>query len=362
MVRFGLRHTGHLEWKVMLQPGDVVGPLDRCLLRIALAACFMMLTARGSLGLAPDDVRQNLFSACFLNEHEGWIVGELGRVLKTTDGTGTLQQLDVGTKSAFTSIACFPDKTLFVVGPRGSARRSRNGGETWDVLDTGTKRNLLSVAFATPDLGIAVGDFGTIVRTEDGGNTWNRIPIPDNIPLPEEIAQTIDPGDVLLYDAVFTSPERAWIVGEFGVILTTTDGGKSWTAQHSPIETTLFGVDFSDAQRGWAVGIESVMVHTTDGGETWRRQSVPAPRGLFLSLYDVDVEGQFGWVVGDSGLILHSTDRGETWTRVDVPISFAGNWLRAVSLTAGGFGFMVGSDGLILPIIRNDLALRKPAR
>jgi photosystem II stability/assembly factor-like uncharacterized protein len=330
-------------------------------LQIGLAACFVVLTAHTSPGLTPSDIRQNLFSACFLNEHEGWIVGELGRVLKTTDGTRTLRQLDVGTNSAFTSIVCFPDKTLFVVGPRGSARRSRNGGETWEVLNTGTKRNLLSVAFASPDLGIAVGDFGTIVRTEDGGDTWNKIPIPSNIPLPEEIARTIDPTDVLLYDAVFTSPERAWIVGEFGVIFTTADGGKTWTAQESPIETTLFGVHFSDTLRGWAVGIESAMLHTTDGGTTWRKQSVPIQRGEPLSLYDVEVEGQFGWVVGDSGLILHSSDGGETWTRVDVPISFAAHWLRGVCLNAGGFGLMVGSDGLILPVIRNDLVLSRPA-
>jgi photosystem II stability/assembly factor-like uncharacterized protein len=335
----------------------LLGPL-----RIVFAACFVALTAHGSLGLTPSDIRQNLFSACFLNEHEGWIVGELGRLLETTDGTRTLQQLDVGTKSAFTSIACFPDKTLFVVGPRGSARRSRNGGETWGVLKTGTNRNLLSVAFATPDLGVAVGDFGTIVRTEDGGDTWNKIPIPSNIPLPEEVARTIDPTDILLYDVVFTSSERAWIVGEFGVIFTTADGGKTWTAQKSPIETTLFGVHFIDAQRGWAVGIESVMLHTTDGGTTWGKQSVPAPRGLPLSLYDVDVEGQFGWVAGDSGLILHSSDGGETWTRVDVPISFAAHWLRGVSVTGGGFGYMVGSDGLILPLVRNDVVLPQPVR
>jgi photosystem II stability/assembly factor-like uncharacterized protein len=213
----------------------------------------------------------------------------------------------------------------------------------------------MSAAFANPQLGIVVGEFGTIIRTEDGGNTWTKVSVPSDIPLPEDIAETIDPHDILLYDAVFVSPEQAWIVGEFGVIFATADGGKTWTAQRSPVETTLFGVDFADAQRGWAVGLESVMLRTTDGGATWETQDVPVPAGLFLSLYDVDVEGQFGWVAGDSGLLLRSSDGGATWTRVDVPISLAGNWLRSVSLTPGGFGFVVGSEGLILPIVHNDL-------
>lgn len=322
------------------------------------AVTFLALIVTTAAGLDPRDIRQSLFAACVLDGRESWIVGELGRVLHTTDGLRTLRRLDVGTRSAFTSIACPNEKTVYLVGPRGLARRSRDGGASWEELNTGTKQNLLSVAFATPDIGIAVGDYGTIVRTDDGGRTWQTMDIPSHVPLPEEIAQTIEPSDVLLYDVAFASPEQAWIVGEFGVIFSTVDGGRTWTAEESPVPTTLFGVDFADVLHGWVVGMESVMLATADGGKTWHTQDIPVPSAFSLSLYDVDVDGQWGWAVGESGLLLHSDDGGRSWKRAELPIVLAGHWFRGVSVAPSGLGLVVGSDGLILPIARNEVVLR----
>lgn len=298
--------------------------------------------------LRREEIRQNFLASCFLNEHEGWVVGELGRILHTADGARTFERVDAGTKNAFTGIACFPDKTLIVVGPYGSILRSKDGGAKWEKVDSGTASNILNLAFATPQVGVAVGDRGTILRTEDGGATWSTVNVPEEIPLPEEVAETIIPGDILLYDVDFAGPQHGWIVGEFGVILTTSDAGATWTAQKSPVDTTLFGVEFADEKRGWAVGMESVLLRTVDGGATWTREQVPVIRGYPLALYDVDVKGQYGWAVGDSGYLLRSTDGGATWSRVDMPIALASNWFRGVSLTPPGVGFLVGGEGLIL--------------
>ena len=38
-----------------------------------------------------------------------------------------------------------------------------------------------------------------------------------------------------------------------GVLLATTDGGKTWTNQ-SPVHSSLAGLFFLDARHGWAVG------------------------------------------------------------------------------------------------------------
>ena len=193
-----------------------------------------------------------------------------------------------------------------------------------------------------------MGDFGTIVRTEDGGTTWTKVPLPEKIPLPEDIAEIIQPGDILLYDVEFATPERGWIVGEFGVILTTADGGRTWTAQSSGVDTTLFGVSFKDAENGWAVGIEQVLLHTTDGGANWKQIDLPVRKGFVLALYDVAVKGSYGWAIGDSGLLLRSTDGGETWSKVDLPIQLAANWFRGIGLTSASRGLIVGSEGILL--------------
>lgn len=298
--------------------------------------------------LRPPEIRQNLFSTCFFNEQEGWVVGELGRVLHTTDGGKTFERSDAGTKTAFLSVACLPSGTVVVTGQYGLALRSTDKGASWEKLKTGVDRNLLSVSFANDQLGIAVGDYGSIVRTTDGGNTWTKIALPTDIPLPEDIAEIIQPGDVLLYDVDFVDGEKGWIVGEFGVILATTDGGQTWVAQPSNIETTLFGVFFADAQNGWAVGLEQVMLHTIDGGQSWSRLPTPGRPGFVLGIYDVAVDGKYGWAIGDSGLLLQSTDGGQTWKQVDLPIRLAANWFRGITMTAGAVGYIVGSEGLML--------------
>jgi photosystem II stability/assembly factor-like uncharacterized protein len=307
-----------------------------------------MAPAVAATKVARGDIRQNLFSTCFSSDQEGWVVGELGRIYHTTDGGQTFSRADTGTRAAFLAVACLPNGTVVVTGQKGLAMRTRDQGATWEKLETGIKRDLLSVAFATAEVGIAVGDFGTMIRTEDGGTSWSKIPLPADLQLPEDVAEIVDPGDVLLYDVDFATPERGWTVGEFGVILVTADGGKSWSMQKSPVETTLFGVHFVDDQRGWATGIEEVMLHTTDGGATWKRQRVPGVKGFVLGLYDVVVQGNIGWGIGDSGLLLRSTDGGETWTRVELPIKLAGNWFRGVGLTPGAKGLIVGSEGLML--------------
>ncbi len=332
--------TSHRNWLIALV---VVGGL----------VCGRLAYAAETL--KPAEIRQNLFSTCFVNDREGWVVGELGRVLHTTDGGETFTRSDTGTRLAILSVACVPDGSVVVTGQYGLALRSRDGGATWQKLTTGTERNLLSVAFASAEVGVAVGDYGTIVRTTDGGNTWQKAAMPDPIPLPEDIAEIIEPGDVLLYDIDFADATHGWIVGEFGVTFNTVDGGATWLAQKAGVDTTLFGVSFADAQHGWAVGIDQVMVRTVDGGATWEPQPIGGRQGFVLALYDVTVKGSQGWAIGDSGLILHSTDAGVTWKIFDVPIQLAANWFRGISLTGDAKGFIVGSEGIMLRTEQSQL-------
>lgn len=316
-----------------------------------LAASWCAVSAPAHAALQPvviRDIRQNLFSACFSSDRDGWVVGELGRVFHTSDGGKSFTRADTGTRSAFLAVACLPDGSVVVSGQKGMMMKSTDQGATWQSLDTGVKRDLLSLSFPTAQVGVAVGDYGTLIRTEDGGQTWTHIGLPANIELPEEVSEITEPGDVLLYDVEFPTPERGWAVGEFGVILASEDGGKTWSAQKSPVGTTLFGVHFADGQHGWATGIEEVMLHTTDGGQTWRKVSLPERPGFVLGIYDVSVQGRIGWAIGDSGLLLRTVDGGETWARIDLPIRLAANWFRGIALAPGSSGIIVGSDGEIL--------------
>lgn len=313
------------------------------------ALCLWGLADTANAGSVPHkSIRQSLFTTCSSPDGKRWIVGELGRVLSTTDNGQTMFRAEIDSKEAFLAIACAPDGALLITGQHGLVMRSRDGGASWQKLSTGTDRTLLSAAYADANVAFAIGDFGTIMRTADGGETWSKISLPEEMSLPEDIAEIIEPGDVLLYGIDFASATHGWIAGEFGAILATEDAGLTWIAQDTPIETTLFGVSFADPQRGWAVGIDEVMLHTTDGGITWNSQRIPARQGFVLGLYEVDVKGSLGWAVGDNGLLLRSTNAGVSWERVELPIEFAANWLRDVDLNQSGEGLIVGGNGMLL--------------
>lgn len=115
-----------------------------------------------------------------------------------------------------------------------------------------------------------------------------------------------------LFAVASVDAERAWVVGNFGAVFASKDGGRSWTAQNPGTRTPLFGVDFADATHGWIVGQGGIILRTTDGGATWRPQASPVAGGKHF--FAVEVLGRdVAWAVGDWGAIAMTTDGGATW-------------------------------------------------
>jgi photosystem II stability/assembly factor-like uncharacterized protein len=314
----------------------------------ALAALFAALPAPAIGRTTPvtlREVRQGLFATCVVGERDAWMVGELGRIFHTADGGETWERQDAGTKRPFLAISCIDARTAWIAGKEGIVYGTTDGGATWTLARTGSTRHVFSLAFASRERGHGVGDFGTMIHTEDAGRTWTVMPVPPEVQLPESAYDTgVDPGDINLYAMSYADPDHLWVVGEFGTIMASTDGGRTFQQQHAPIESTLSGVHFVDLQHGWAVGIDATILRTQDGGATWSAETPPI---MQRSFYDVVVSGQQGWIVGSSGTILRSTDGGGSWMVVPVPIQLAANWLRSVALTSGGRGLAVGADGLV---------------
>jgi photosystem II stability/assembly factor-like uncharacterized protein len=310
------------------------------LLLVAVAA----RAARAGEPVREGEVRQGLFGTCLATERDGWAVGELGRIFHTTDGGETWYRQDAGTKRPFLAVACVDARTAWIAGKEGIVYGTTDGGRTWTPATTGSTRHVFTLAFPTRERGHGAGDFGTMIHTEDAGTTWTVQQVPPEVTLPESAFDAgVDPGDVNLYALSFADPDHGWVVGEFGTILATADGGRSWRQQRTPVESSLFGVHFADASRGWAVGIDAVILHTTDGGATWRAQAAPLAQRSF---YDVFVAGRQGWIVGDAGTMLRSGDGGETWAVEPLPIELAAQWIRSVWLTDAARGLAVGAEGL----------------
>jgi photosystem II stability/assembly factor-like uncharacterized protein len=291
------------------------------------------------------EVRQGLFGTCFAGGGNGWMVGELGRVFHTTDGGLTWERQDAGTKRPFLAVSCVDARTAWIAGKEGIVFGTTDAGATWTAATTGSNRHLFALQFPTRERGHGAGDFGAMIHTEDAGRTWTAQRVSPHVQLPESALDTgVEPGDVNLYDVAYGDPDHAWVVGEFGTVIASTDGGQTWHQERTPVETSLFGAHFTDPRHGWAVGIDAIIVRTIDGGASWQIQHPPVTQRSF---YDVTVRGDIGWIVGDSGTILKSTDGGASWSLEPLPIQLAARWLRSVWLGPGDDGLAVGAEGLV---------------
>jgi photosystem II stability/assembly factor-like uncharacterized protein len=125
----------------------------------------------------------------------------------------------------------------------------------------------------------------------------------------------------------FISPVLGWVVGQH-VILSTDNGGATWTAQRRG-ELDLTSVDFISASTGWAVGLDSLLT-TSDGGRHWT--VLPEPCGVIRSVHFVSpqvgyaIAGGVDPVAADAllvpatgGAVVSTTNGGESWQPIAAP-------------------------------------------
>ncbi len=65
----------------------------------------------------------------------------------------------------------------WAVGARGTVLRTVDGGGHWEDVDVGTTQDLSAVCFSDADHGWIVGDGEAMFRTQDGGATWSVVTV-----------------------------------------------------------------------------------------------------------------------------------------------------------------------------------------
>jgi photosystem II stability/assembly factor-like uncharacterized protein len=159
-----------------------------------------------------------------------------------------------------------------------------------------TRHLLLGGAFLDSDRGWLVGAGATILQTADGGETWRAGAVLDDAMLGGSGSARVRFTAVSFVDA-----RRGWAVGARGRIFATRDGGRTWRAQVSNVESDLLDVKFTSASEGWACGTEGALLHTRDGGAHWNVESSGTPHTLERLCF---IDNTRGWAVGFGGTII----------------------------------------------------------
>ncbi len=290
-----------------------------------------------------------------LSEKRALVVGYRGKILETTDQGQSWEVLRSGTDRALYDIKFGDDKNAWICGQSGIILHSSDGGKTWSEQKSGTNLYLFALHAIDAQHVIAVGDRSLVVETEDGGKTWTqrKVTFQEGLTADEKIAMQ----DPIFYDVEFIDRDRGWIVGEFGTILATSDGGRTWRQQQNSLLgagivdvydiPTLFGVHMSSPTEGVAVGLEGHVAATHDG-ETWAFEPVKTDASLADPLYAplVFPDGR-GWVVGSGGVVLFRASGGQAWTSAKLGMRLY-TWLRGIDFYADKVGWIVGGFGTIL--------------
>ena len=223
--------------------------------------------------------------------------------------------------------------------------RTVNGGSSWDFQSSwgsayGSGKH---VFFLNEDLGWKVGfntPSGRLWRTTDGINGWDLYIKVDHNP----------------YSVYFIDENVGWISCDDGFVLTSTNGGDTWSEIATGVTETLNSIFFINPSIGWAVGDDSdigVIIKTTNGGTTWYQVNHPAT----MTLYTVQfVNDNIGWACGskldsgeERGVILYTNDGGENWTEQYVCDQLS--TLFSLFFIDGLTGWAVGYDGIIVKTI-----------
>ncbi len=271
-----------------------------------------------------------IYDIDFIDENTGWLVGNNGMIVKTTDGGESWLSQISGTGLHLFGVDFINSQIGWAVGNSGLILKTTNGGDRWISQTSGQSVALYDINFVNDQLGLIVGASGRILRTTNGGTNWSSIS--------SGTTQT-------LRELQFVDNLNALTVGAGGTILRTTNGGISWSSQLPPagITSYLRAVCFIDNQNGWIVGDGLVILKTTNGGVNWVQQY--APSGVENTLRGVSfINLQTGWVVDYAGVIIKTTNGGDSWTVQYSHLGWRAN-LTNVKATSNNFVTVCGVSG-----------------
>jgi len=123
-----------------------------------------------------------------------------------------------------------------------------------------------------------------------------------------------------LFTVRFRDEDNGLIAGLGGVVLRSSDGGRSWSYEQMDRKQALFSVAQADS-RAIAVGEKGFVRVSSDGGSSWAAPDATSFPTVFTFMRDVDFDPQrlTGLIVGQQGKIMRSKDGGKSWSQVLPP-------------------------------------------
>jgi photosystem II stability/assembly factor-like uncharacterized protein len=186
-------------------------------------------------------------------------------------------------------------------GERGLIMLSDDGGTRWrqaKLVPVSVTLNRLF--FVNEKTGWAVGHGGIVLGTNDGGENWSVLldgaraaqlesdaaqADSGNSPRQKSAKRMVTEGpDKPFFDVHFRDEMNGIVIGAYGMLFVTDDGGKHWTSGMDrldpPVERHLYSIQMVE-QDIYITGEQGLLYQSTDGGRKFQALATPAKGTLF---------------------------------------------------------------------------------
>jgi len=309
----------------------------RTILFIILSIIFYSLGANAQYvwHFQESNTTTNLNYIDFINAETGFVCGDNGLILKTTNKGINWTNINSNTSQKLNSIFIGAGY-IWIVGDNGLIIRSSDLGITWVQVNSSTPENINSMDLRFLwNKGYCACDNGIILHSTDRGNTWASVQSPVNSNL-NGISRSIICGDEgirfyrnnlenwildttmkisndLLSIASYELNFRNLICGKDGIMLWKDDNSK-WKYVNSNTANDLKKVIFIAAYFSVAVGESGSFLKSANGGLNWETVNLPTNEDIngvyFFNQYT-------GWIAGNNGVILKTETRSIPSGKID---------------------------------------------
>lgn len=328
--------AAHSQTSLLDQPAQVFARASGSVLMAVSRLPGPRLVAVGERGvvlLSDDDgvswrqaqvpVSVALTNVRFVSEKRGWAIGHGGVVLSSIDGGATwTKQLDGAVAAALELSAAESDPAARTeAGQRRLAEARR-------LMEDGPDKPLFDVYFRDEDNGLVVGAYGLIFATADGGRTWTSLK-----------GRLDNPRGKHLY-SIGAEGGSLYLAGEQGAFFRSSDGGRSFIEVTTPYAGTWFGV-LPVPPRGVVLyGLRGNAYRSMDQGHSWQKIDAGPPVSLTAGIRLADGSVV---LVDESGRVLRSRDEARTFEPMDVPGPYP---FTGVAVAADGSLIVTGARGV----------------
>ncbi|KAG7025624.1 Photosystem II stability/assembly factor, chloroplastic [Cucurbita argyrosperma subsp. argyrosperma] len=253
------------------------------------------------------------FNSISFQGKEGWIVGKPAILLYTSDAGESWERIPLSAQlpGDMVYIKATGEKSAEMVTDEGAIYVTSNKGYNWKAAVQETVSATLNRTVSSGISGASyyTGTFNTVNRSPDG--RYVAVSSRGNFYLTWEPGQPFwQPHNRAIARRIQNMGWRAdgglWLLVRGGGLFLSKGTGISEDFEEVPVQSRGFGildVGYRSKEEAWAAGGSGVLLKTTNGGKTWTRDK--AADNIAANLYSVKfINDKKGFVLGNDGVLL----------------------------------------------------------